>query len=207
MEVEFVLRPNDVLALHQFCLDRRPHRPPQFSQWLWLLLALLGVALVWFLVSRVDRPDFTMPVLVTVVVGALVILKVFQRSFIRSRLTRLLRRQLDDEWNRKLLGWRRLAITPETITLTSKLTTYAVRWQAVEQIVTTEEHAFFLITRQSGIVLPVRAFTEDEEFGEFVRTARRYRREAVDDSKDDSSGRRRTRVEETGFTAEEPAGD
>ncbi len=207
MEVEFVLRPNDVLALHQYCLDRRPHRTPHLSQGLGPLLAVLGVALVWFLVSRADSPDFTMPVVVSVFIGAVVIVTVFQRSFIRSRMTRLLRRQLDDEWNRKLLGWRRLTITPQTITLTSKLTTYAVRWQAVEQIVTTEAHALFLITRQSGIVLPVRAFAEDAEFDGFVRAARRYRREAGDGSEEASSGRQQSRTEETGFTAEEPAGD
>jgi hypothetical protein len=207
MEVEFALRPNDVLALHQFCLDRRPRAGQSPLQLVWLAIALLGVAAVWVLVSRADRPDFTMPILVSVVIGAVVIVTVFQRSFIRSRMTRLLRRQLDDEWNRKLLGWRSVSITPETITLKSKLTTYAVRWQAVEQIVTTEEHAFFLITRQSGIVIPVRAFAEDEEFDEFLKAARQYRREADDGSKDDSSGRRRTRVEETGFTAEEPAED
>jgi hypothetical protein len=148
-----------------------------------------------------------MPILVSVFIGAVVIVAVFQRSFIRSRMSRLLRRQLDDEWNRKLLGWRSVSITPETITLTSKLTTYAVRWEAVEQVVTTDEHAFFLITRQSGIVLPVRAFAEDEEFDEFVKAARQYRREADDGSKEDSSARRRSRVEETGFTAEEPAED
>jgi hypothetical protein len=73
MEVEFVLRPNDVLGLHQYCLDRRPRAGQSPLQLIWLAIALLGVAAVWFLVSRADRPDFTMPILVSVFIGAVVI--------------------------------------------------------------------------------------------------------------------------------------
>jgi hypothetical protein len=206
MDVEFVLRADDLLALHRYLLQRRPRAGN--GLWAWVVAGVLLLAL-WLWLGH-DHPiwtDTTLPLIMAVGFLALVAFAVFQRQTMPAKVLTQLRKQLDDEWNRKLLGWRRLSLTAESITFISELTTFSVRWPAVEQIVTTEDHAIFLVTRQTGLILPVRAFRDEEAFREFVKAARRYRKEANAATEDDSPPRRRSRVEETGFTADEPADD
>jgi hypothetical protein len=204
MDVEFVLRVDDVLALHRYCLERQPRtsRP----QWVLLGGCLLLTGLVWFNYIRTDATDFTLPLVLSACFLGLSIFALMPRKMMVDKVLGQLRRQLDDEWNRKLVGRRRLSVTPEAITFTSEVTTFSVRWPAVEQIVITEDHAFFLVTRSTGLILPIRAFEDEEAFREFVKTARGYRKSANAVSEEGSPSRRRSRAEETGFTAEEPAG-
>jgi hypothetical protein len=206
MDVEFVLRADDILALHKYLLERRPRAG--HGQWVWLVVGEVFLVLcILFDFSNSDWTGTTFPLIIAVVFLGLIAFVVFQRQAMPARVLGQLRKQLDDEWNRKLLGWRRLSLTPEAITFTGELTTFSVRWPAVEQIVTTEDHAIFLVTRQTGLVLPVRAFPDEEAFREFVKAARRYRKAANAGPEEESPPRRRSRVEETGITAEEPADD
>jgi hypothetical protein len=206
MNVEFVLRADDLLALHRYLLERRP-RAGQ-GLWAWLIVGVLLLGLwVWLGHDHPMWTDTTLPLILAAGFLGLAAFAVFQRQTMPARVLGQLRKQLDDEWNRKLLGWRRLSINPESITFTSELTTFSVRWPAVERIVTTEDHAIFLVTRQTGLVLPVRAFRDEEAFRDFVKTARAYRKAAHAPWKEDSSPRRRSPVEETGFTSGEPADD
>jgi hypothetical protein len=204
MEVEFALRPDDVLAFHRYYLERQPR--PGGRQWIWVLVAVPLLAYMWYRYREWNAADYTLPLLVSIWFFAVIVILLVQRGRIRTRILGQLRRQLDDPWHKKLLGWRRLSITPEGITYTAKLTSATARWQAIEQVVVTDEHSFFFTTKTAGFVLPARAFADDEEFREFVKTARRYRKEADAEPEDEApSRRRRSPAEETGFTSEEPA--
>jgi hypothetical protein len=206
MDVEFVLRADDLLALHRYLLQRRPRAGN--GPWAWIVVGVLFLALwVWLGHDHPVWTDTTLPIIMAVGFLGLVAFAVFQRQTMPARVLTQLRKQLDDVWNRKLLGWRRLSISADAITFTGELTTFSVCWPAVEQIVTTEDHAIFLVTRQTGLVLPVRAFRDEEAFREFVKAARGYRKAAHAPWKQDSPPRRRSRAEETGFTAGEPADD
>jgi hypothetical protein len=202
MEVEYTLRADDVLAFHEYCLERQPRRGQQ--QWVVPVGCLLLTAMVWYNYSLPGANDITVPLAFTVFFLGVTVFSWVQRRRIPNKVLGQLRRQLDDEWNKKLLGWRRLSITPESITFTGKLTTTSALWEAVEQIAVTEDHAFFFTTKTAGFVVPVQAFPDEEEFRAFVKTARRYRKAANATSEEDPPSRRRPRVEETGFTADEP---
>jgi hypothetical protein len=204
MEVEFVLRADDVLAFHEYYLKRQSRGGQR--QWLVPVVCLLLTALVWYGYILPSANDITLPLGLTVLFIILTTFSWAQRRRLPARILSQLRRQLDDEWNKKLIGWRRLSLTPESMTYTSKLMTASAQWQAVEQIILTEDHAFFFTTRTSGFVLPAEAFSDEEAFREFVQAARRYRRSANAEAEEDASSRGRSRVEETGFTAEGPAG-
>jgi hypothetical protein len=206
MEVEFVIRVDDHLAFHRYYLERRPPAGSGRLVVLVLLFGLLG-GLMWLNYNRGGWADITAPVVLTVVFIAFAVLAVFQRRLFVGQVLRAMRRQLDDEWSEKLLGWRRLSIDPDGITVVSELTTASTLWQAVEQIAVTDDYAFFFLTRRTGFVLPARAFPDDEGFQDFVKTARHYRRTADEAPRKDPPSRRRSQVEETGFTAGEPTGD
>src|SRR5205814_1202468 len=139
-----------------------------------LLFGGVLTGLTWFAYFNSGFSDLTAPVLISLVFLIVAVYTLIQGRLMAGRVVlRALRRQLQDEWSKKLYGWRRLSITPESITLTSKLTTNSALWRAVEQIAVTEDHAFFLFTKSYGFVLPVRAFADEEEFTEFVKTTRR----------------------------------
>jgi hypothetical protein len=201
MEIEYVLRPDDALALHKYCMERLPG--PGAPQWPLALAGVLLAGVAWF--YYLPTGDILTPLVFSAIFLGVGFIVLFQPKRIRAQVLRQMRRQLQDE--PKLVGWRRLSISAESITFTGELMTVTARWQMVEQIVVTEDHAFFFTTKRTGLVLPIRAFADEEEFRDFVKAARRYRRAADEDPKSDSPGRRRSRVEETGFTAEEPTDD
>jgi hypothetical protein len=207
MEVQFVIRVDDILALHGNYLRRRPRAGGQ--QWLVALACLLLMVMVWY--NYVDNGavgDAVAPFALSVVCVALAGHMLLARQLVAVNVLRQLRRQLEeDEWNEKLLGWRRLNITPESITFSGKSTTASAQWEAIEQIVVTEHHVFFFLTRSSGFILPVRAFSEEYECRDFVRTARGYRRAAADGPRKQRPPRLPSRTDEAGFTTEELSED
>jgi hypothetical protein len=205
VEVEYVLRVDDVLALHRYYLERKPSKGQR--HWLLALVAILLTGLLWLYYSLAAGGDVMTTWVLTAFFVAMAFFALFQRKLMPAQVLRLMRKQLDEEWSKKLGGWRRLSISPESISFTGKLMTASALWEAVEQIAVTEDHAFFFTTRRTGFVLPARAFPDEEAFREFVKTARYYRRAAADNSTEDSPPRRRARVEETGFMAEEPTDD
>lgn len=202
MEVEYVLRIDDVLALQKYHLERQPIKGPR--QWLWALGCLLLTGLVWFYYSIASDLVIETPLMLSTLFLGVAAFSLFQRKLMPGQVLRAMRRQLQEEWSKKLGGWRRLSITPESITFTGKLITASALWEAVEQIAVTDDYAFFFTTRRTGFVLPARAFPDDEAFEEFVKTARQYRKAAAHSPDGDAPPRKRSPVEETGFTAEEP---
>jgi hypothetical protein len=197
MEVEYVLRLDDLLAFNMYIQARR--RGFRLGRWLLPLPFGLAAGLAWLTYRPGD--SLVIHVILTGVFLGLSIVALRQRAMVMRQI----RRQLQGE--PRLLGWRRLAIGPEAVTFTSKFVTITARWPGVDPIAVTEDHAFLFTTKLTGIIVPVRAFPDDEAFRDFVKAARRYQRAADDGADEEPPPRRRSRDEDTRFTAEGPTGD
>jgi hypothetical protein len=72
----------------------------------------------------------------------------------------------------------RLRLTPDNLIQTAGDQVTARRWETVEKIVMTADHAFFRVSRTEVLTLPKRAFSKEAEFLEFMDTAKNYHQSA-----------------------------
>jgi hypothetical protein len=176
MEVEYVLTPEDHIAFNIHRVERLPwqHRHPQWSLLLVTLLGCLGVGAssvldpLWSVSPGLGR--------VLLIVVGLGFSTAMIRSMVqwRQNLAQKVRNLFNDPRNTKVLGWCRFAITPEALTSTVPDSSATIKWSGICGIHSTEEHAFFYTTASNGYILPRQPFPSEEEFRNFVETARRY---------------------------------
>jgi hypothetical protein len=88
------------------------------------------------------------------------------------------------------MGWRRLSISPAGVAAFDKHSRMEVNWLGIERIAFTEGHVFLYNSDWTALIVPQRCFDSDEEFHQFLATARRFRRDARDASEaEPDSGR------------------
>lgn len=167
---------------------RRLHRRAEF-------LGLVAIALfltycgfiIGFMQSLDDaRPRaFWYPVEIGAAFGAILLLIVlatrrFQGDGRRQRRFRRYYLQLakDPEY-RRLLGPYRLEISPENVRQISDERETAAPWRGIDEIVADDELIFFELGAAGCLVVPRRAFADDQGYWAFARLARQYRRDVI----------------------------
>jgi hypothetical protein len=73
---------------------------------------------------------------------------------------------------------RRLAVTPEGVSMTTHQTRYFVTWSKICRIEETDDHVFLFENKFSAIVAPARAFPNRRAFEDFADLVRKYRKQA-----------------------------
>ncbi len=179
MEVEFVLRPDDVMALYEYAWDNPAKGAGRGARMLrWALLIILGLLSGFSVLALVlGHYSFSVFFLPTMFILYL-LLVLFRRPLLRRAARRNLAHKVNK--NAKLLGWQRFVLTPESLTAASEQSTTTLAWTAIEKIII-GERAMIFDSPSSAYVIPRRAFADEEAFREFVATARRYRDAAKDD--------------------------
>jgi YcxB-like protein len=202
MEVEFVLRPDDVMAFHDYLWAHPPKQARTLAasglSWgLVLISGLLSLCSAYWLLQG----DYSF---ITVYPPVLFLMALLLRLSWRSRSRWIVRRNLARkvDKNAKLLGWQRLALTPEALAASSEHSTTTLAWAAIEKIVITEKHALIFDSPTTAYVVPRRAFADEDEFREFVATARDYRDAPPEKSK---PSRKPNSDADTGITRDERA--
>jgi hypothetical protein len=207
MQVEFVVRRDDLFALNEYLLKhpasgvKGSYGSLLWVRWgIWVLVALL-VFIPSFMRGDDAIPLYAfVPLLVFSVV--LFTLRFTNRGLVRKNLQRII------DNNPRLMGWRRLALTPETFTAVTRYKTTTVSWAGIEKIVIMGDHAFIFEMPASAFIVPRRAFGDDEDFREFVETARDYRDHAQDGPLPERKIRRAVGSEtDTGITRDEHGDD
>ena len=164
MEVEYSLTPEDVAAWMSDYSSGRPRR------WLpYIGLALATVPLVAEIV-RLVALRAPWPIVAAFVLFIPAIFGVF---LFRKRLLRLFMRRADTPTKSQ-----RLALRPEGLTITTETTASLTAWEGVDRIVVTDTHAFFYFNKVAALILPRRAFADENEFENFVERARSYHESA-----------------------------
>ncbi|MFH1418413.1 MAG: YcxB family protein [Planctomycetota bacterium] len=91
-------------------------------------------------------------------------------------------KMLNEGRNICLLGPHIVTLTSEAFAESSEFSQSQTRWQAVDRIVVTDEHAFLYLSSMSAIIIPKRDFSAEGAFQAFVLKAREYHMAAADAS-------------------------
>lgn len=176
MEMEFSLSPEDHAA---FCLHRDGPRWRQGYRVASFVIVLAVTSLVVMLVmfGKGETKDACMLCLMAAVMGTLWLLVPMSQ---RWGVVRSLRRMRDSGQYAALFGRRRLTIVPHRIAVVDECGGQSeLRWSAITTIYASDSHAFFYLNPTDAIILPRAAFSREEDFREFIETARRYHRDAA----------------------------
>jgi hypothetical protein len=146
-------------------------RPRRLEIWAVLgVMVLLVLAFFWGLWFLTGRPDAALPGLIPYSVGPFVIwvfLLPFGWFMIHVNARILFRR------NPEMLTGQRMALTPEGVGNDGQFGYGLRRWRGIRKVARTRDHVFLYTTTMSAFLVARRDFGSDEEFNEFVRTARR----------------------------------
>src|SRR5262249_16615931 len=141
VEVEYVLRLDDLVALNDYLLEH-PHGGTkggaQSPSWIWLAFMIL---LALLLVLSISRGEFSFTTVWLAVVVACALVLILLRRRLARRLVRGNVVRLADR-NARMLGWRRLTLTPESLIAASQYRTITLAWPGVEKIVISGDRAF-----------------------------------------------------------------
>jgi hypothetical protein len=88
------------------------------------------------------------------------------RSIIRKRASKM----LNEGRNTGMLGKQSIELTEDGIVKTNESSESKSKWNIVENIVETKDYIFIYISAVMAYVIPTRAFSDNEEKGNFVNT-------------------------------------
>ena len=88
----------------------------------------------------------------------------------------LVSRSYSEGRNLGVLGPHRLVMTPEWIVDVNDFIERRIRWEAIERVDASDDHAFLYVGSNSALVVPRRAFPDDATFRHFVETARTHQK-------------------------------
>jgi hypothetical protein len=173
-KVEYRLTLEDAAAFLHHHAKSPPRGRGGIPHWFWLIVLCLFL-FVWLVVKLVVPLPFSMSVgdWVLVALAPLYLLFHFGGKWMAVQL--MLRKA---RRNPRLFDLRALEIMPEGLTMSDSSGSNSIHWHALPWIVVSDAYAFFYLTDTKGVVLPRRAFASEEQFEEFVATARRYHAEA-----------------------------
>jgi hypothetical protein len=181
MEVEFVQTVEDHIAYNEYQLAYQPwlvrnqfRLVAGFLVFVWVTTFLLEAPPNLGPIRLPDRVEWH-HIAICVFLLVLIAVPVFiygwgMRYAVRARVKRLTR----NPENRKMLGWRRYVIGPEGVGIQLEGFSDRIMWGVVKDIAETEDHAFIKVSNVEVYFVPRRAFASDDEFREFVETARGY---------------------------------
>jgi hypothetical protein len=142
----------------------RPSNDPEITR-----LASLALMLAWPLIA----------------LGAGVWWFFWYPRYYRAKVVQVTRRALAEGKNRASTGLFSLTVSPEGVVEKSDYGQRSYRWEAVERVESTDDHAFLYTAACEAIVIPRRAFLDRPAFERFTRAARgyldTYRRQREDD--------------------------
>jgi hypothetical protein len=173
MQIEHELDIDDFIAFQKYHLAHADKsKQPTWVRWFFFVF--LGMVALIHVVGMIAWGDWSPYALIVVLIVAVVL---GYSLFYRRLLGWVLRRRLKDPAYQKLLGGRKLEITPDGISLSWTAGNSTTLWSGVSKIIATEQHAFFYLSPVEAHILPKRAFPSDAAFWDFVETARRFRDE------------------------------
>jgi hypothetical protein len=177
MYAEYELSSDDVLSFHLYNYEQSP----TLGRALKLIrrISLIAIAVVLFaaviLGTAFDKQYF--PLVLVLCAFALIILLyyLFSPSLVRQSIGRVVARDYSQGQD-KLTGKHKVSITADSVTDITDMGESTTRWQAVEWIVSTDQHLFMAVRGSGPYIVPRRAFNDDASFRQFVDTAKGYQK-------------------------------
>jgi hypothetical protein len=175
LQVEYDLTAEDVVTLSLF---HYKHSPTVRRSWLMLRVV---VPIIWILIgffenSRERHYAGIAPLPFFISLSVLYIL--LMPAYSRYRTRRITLRLLSEGKNKGFDGPHSLTIGPEGIVAESATGDARSNWSVVEKLETDKEHFYIYTSAVNAIILPKRAFADENEFQEFVASVQTYYKNA-----------------------------
>lgn len=127
-------------------------------------------------------PTNPMPFLV---IGSLVgipVIYVFWKFIIpwvnKKSLKKLFSKICKEQKDQLAFGRRTMEFSPEGLTIKKGLAERYLKWNAVEDIVSTKEYVFIIIGVAKAYIVPKRIFSDEESIKDFTETIKKFREAA-----------------------------
>jgi hypothetical protein len=179
MEVVFSLTEKDLVAFaqyHKTQKDDRPNWRNRLSSRSLPWLCVLALLIVWILLQRPGWHQALIPSIKSFAFGF--VLGFLTLAIVYALLGKFANRSFSKLSQDERASWafepRRIAISPDGIKTSSDYVETVQRWPIVWKIGTTNEHVFFYFTPNEGLIVPRRAFRDQQHFQEFIALARQY---------------------------------
>ena len=169
MEIEYELTPEDLTAFRQHTLQRRPSARIKWSRFAIVFLGLVIVAGFHLSTAGPSEKPFLYGFVIGVVIGF--VFGVFAvMVYGGAAAAKAQRTQPETAFK----GRRRLILGPEGVTQTYVSGRSTNFWASIDAIEATANHIFLYLDARTAYLVPRRAFSCDEAFAKFVKTAQDY---------------------------------
>jgi hypothetical protein len=172
-EISFLLTVEDHIAFNRVVHRRLPFGQRHLSLFLIGGASLLSIFLLFKVASNTGdgRPQFSFAL------GGFILLLALLGGLawrVRpSQIPHRVRDLLAKPQNRHMVGEKTVRIGPEGITVQAQDAQTTVRWDVIEDVKVTDDHAFFFFAQRAAVILPRRPFPSEDEFRAFLKLARR----------------------------------
>jgi hypothetical protein len=173
MEVEYSLTAEDLEAFGRYHLKKGSQSEEKSRPWItWIAggMVLLLVA-SWSSSNDTRHLRWAWFIMGFAMGGSSVVALVV---WMRKAATNSIKALYTDEHSRWMFASRRLKIIPESIAIISEYQQSFQKWSVVWKIALAEEHLFLYESMNSAIIVPRRAFRDQQHFEEFIALARQY---------------------------------
>jgi hypothetical protein len=171
MTLTYKMELEDWLALNRFYRQTSPEAKKRLWQsQLWLMLAVIATFFS-FMVSRRNSID-AVTVFSTLIGGAIIFMvlsKAQEFSFEKQA-----RKAYESEHNKMLRQATTLTITPDHLSTRTSLSESTIKWSMVENLWTTDEHIFILLSGNTALIIANRAFESEEQREQCIELLEQY---------------------------------
>lgn len=185
-EIEYALTIDDLVALGRYNDEHLPdgRKKSQMPPWTVWLMMLCGVALSAFWIYRLTQrfPESPVEIVLAVLLLSAAAVTIFGvlsylllRRIQRFEVQRML---LRPEFADALLP-RTFNISPESFTVVVAGQSQTGPWSVVHRIAVMPEHVFLMTGPKQALILPRRAFRDENEFRAFLNAVEKYHAAAV----------------------------
>lgn len=174
MEIEYELSVADMAAFLRFHLRHRPKRQQHplgrvVSTVLSVVLVVMAGLSGWFYLQ--PKGSWLSGFCAGVVIGFLSIAVIFGWLQAKTLIPNAIRLYWDREECRWYFARKRLRIAALGLQVTNEFQQVRYSWSVVWLIDSTNEHLFFFVTRGQALIIPRRAFRDDQHFEDFINLA------------------------------------
>ena len=175
MEIEFKLEREDLVDLNLHVIVTQPGRRTIIR------IGVLIIATAMFASPFLFDRGRGGPVLCAVSASLLLLILLLNtHKALRAQARRSVVQTESTGAYKRLYDLTRLRLDPEGLVRTDSLNVSAWKWPAIERIDVTDGLILFCLGPKYFVVVPRRAFADEAALNEFVETACRYHREALE---------------------------
>ncbi len=171
--VEFGLTEEDWVAFAQH-LRRRFERSKRgrlevFSCW-FLSIVVIPVSVGLYIMGD-SKSDLMPPTVLLAIIASGFVWFIWNR---RTIARRFVRRSLRTPDGKHMLSSQTVLVAPEEFRYWGEFGEVSLKWNTIAEIQVVEKATYFFVSADSAVIVPERAFPNQDDYREFMQAAQRY---------------------------------